>query len=838
MARYIIAETANFTSVSAWKLVDSTSFMSNDSEGNSNGLTTSYVNSTTWTWGSSVTVDGVAVKLAFRGGTATSNQIYVAIRDSAGTSTIAGTEVVGNVSEFPAASNTLNDGGWYFFKFASPVTISSGTYRLGARLSSTTTAVSLWRNSVTSNDWSRMVRTTTELGSLTAGDDFHVMGYFDMANASGGIAPFVSTTVTLNNTGSTDFGAGSTTITTPSFSINRGSTLALQTTASTNYQLKLSGTAVVYNGGTVQFGTSGTPLPDTSTFLMTFDSAAQGGYGITFKKGATFIAQGASKKSWCWLDGDHTSGVTTINVTDATGWKIGDVIVIGTTVATVSSFSRVTISGITGNTLTTDATSFAHLGTAPIIAPVGNCSRNITISGVTTTNTGYWSMSADSTITCYYVEFKFMGGTNSSFKRGLDLVLPVTTDIRYCSFHQGTSTTTYGIFMASGSGSTVQVRDCVANDLGIGWTNGSSTTVQEWDGNLVIRTTASNSAVAWGDTGSIYRNNVVNGSTHIGISLSEASIIGEFDNNQVMSATFASFNTGAVGGSMSNLKSVFGRAPLEGTFGNITITNFETLGCTGGDGFEFSSLNSATGALGMTFKNVTTNGATSQSTTNGFNIGNATVQATFENSSFGVVGAGKTAHTNMFNIGATAQKMELTFIDCIFNSTGSFIVNQTNIGQYGWIKIHNYNQTEGDHRYYDGCCSQLVDSAIQESGNNTWKIIPIAGSSWKSESISVLKVQMPSGTTKTIGVKVRESVSGDGQDYVGDRIRLMCRRNPAAGISTNQVVATATVSSEGSWETISGTSPAVSENTVLEFYVDGKVTSGSGWFNQGEWSVT
>jgi hypothetical protein len=47
----------------------------------------------------------------------------------------------------------------------------------------------------------------------------------------------------------------------------------------------------------------------------------------------------------------------------------------------------------------------------------------------------------------------------------------------------------------------------------------------------------------------------------------------------------------------------------------------------------------------------------------------------------------------------------------------------------------------------------------------------------------------------------------------------MIRANPSAGITSDTVIATYSAGT-GSWNTLSGSSPTVSQNCILEFYVD------------------
>jgi hypothetical protein len=94
---------------------------------------------------------------------------------------------------------------------------------------------------------------------------------------------------------------------------------------------------------------------------------------------------------------------------------------------------------------------------------------------------------------------------------------------------------------------------------------------------------------------------------------------------------------------------------------------------------------------------------------------------------------------------------------------------------------------------------------------------------------------IPSGKTARVSVAVRRSVVGDGTAYNGNFPRLILKSNNSAGITTDTVLATATAASSGSFETIAGTTPAVTADTILEVCVDCDGTTG--WINEDNFKV-
>jgi hypothetical protein len=96
------------------------------------------------------------------------------------------------------------------------------------------------------------------------------------------------------------------------------------------------------------------------------------------------------------------------------------------------------------------------------------------------------------------------------------------------------------------------------------------------------------------------------------------------------------------------------------------------------------------------------------------------------------------------------------------------------------------------------------------------------------------KINIANGKTCKVSVWVRKSVIGDGVAYNGSQPRLIVKANPALGSNSDVVLATASASS-GTWELLTGTTTAVTDNGVLEVLVDCDGTTG--WINVDDWSV-
>lgn len=166
-----------------------------------------------------------------------------------------------------------------------------------------------------------------------------------------------------------------------------------------------------------------------------------------------------------------------------------------------------------------------------------------------------------------------------------------------------------------------------------------------------------------------------------------------------------------------------------------------------------------------------------------------------------------------------------------------------------YVISEKHDQTAGLRKVWCSDGTMQLDSVIPwATGKSSWRMVPnsatsllrsFVGSAGMGESYGKFKVAVAAGTAATVSVMVRESVAGDGTDYDGQRIKLYVCANAEAGIASDTLLATATVASEGAFETISGTTAVVAEDCVLSFYVvAGGTGYTGGWINVGAWSAT
>ena len=584
---------------------------------------------------------------------------------------------------------------------------------------------------------------------------------------------------------------------------------------------------------------------------MEFDPVADGGMGLLVKNGGTFNAQGLSRTSGkdvvsCKLNTDEAAAQTVLGVDTDTGWLNADQIVIAPTTQTATQVESRTMSGnatATEITVTAGLTN-AHSGTSPTQAEIILLTRNVIVRSATATLMTYCTFTALSTVNIDWTEFYYLG-ENGAGKRGIDSVNTNSGfNMQYCSVH-----------------------DCEDNGVNIGGSSGSSTFSNNVCYNLNT-TSASTLGGAIFAAATIADNNIflaLSGNVTSGCSVSISA-----NNLTLTNNTFAGCNTN---GSNGILK--FSANNVIGTISGNTIHSFN------GHGIDFSAIFTAGGTLTNTtiwrgtgrgiittgtapiywyglifdtltlfgctttsvnlpdycyniiFNNLTSNGDSTFTTTNGVLVATSDVAENifFNSCDFSTVSGIKTAHTNDFNV-TTNSNIEIVASNTKMGGTNA-ISGQTAMSIISRLLSSKHGQTAGTHKSWFRYGIIQTDTTIADAGISQ-RLTPNNASN-KLESGSK-KVAVANAGTVTVTVKVRESVVGDGTDYNGNRIRLLVKRNDAAGITADTVLATATVTSEGAFETLSGTTAAVTDDAVLEFVCDCDGTTG--WVNLDTWTTS
>lgn len=826
MSTLISAATGNFTSSGTWKVASAVASAEVDSEASSINLTNS--NSDSGTFIAAVTqIDAIAIKISSI--VTPTGTLTVTLRDST-----AGTD---------AASVTINcsdlatgAAGWHVFSFSAvtPSGVNLFLVRVSRSVAdSSTDRITIFASTASATNMAREVRLVTT-GAPASGDKLIIAGEFTGAGAA------TSYTVTMNETATTSYGPTVSGGPPQGITVNNKATLIYGVAASTNYYLKMKGVLGVYAGGTFNIGTSGAKMPSTSTAVLEFDSAANVDTGLSIEAGGTFNAYGNPLTYvQAKLAANASAAATSLTTDVSTAWLNGDTIALAPTTRTATeSESKALTADASTTTLTITAITNAHSGTSPTQGELGNLTRNVKIRGVSTSLQGYCLFKTTSTVVCQYVEFLQLGSATSN-KRGIDATTTTgSCSITYCSVHDFIVASSLGFNITNSASNNITfsnnvVYNTASNSIAIASTTGTWTV----DSNLFIRNTSGN-CISLADAEGTLTNNTVAGSASNGIDIGAAAgSFGTWSGNTCHSNGNIGFDISA------NI--------LVGTIGSQTCWRNSSFGIqvNGGSGVTFSSpvlFGNTTANLNLqggrnsVFTNAILSGDSTFSTTSGLSFQTAGQQdAAFEDCTFGVASGIKVAHATQ-DILVSTSLVCITLRNCLLASTTEVSAQSSAcIGSY--IRSQKHDQTAGLHKTFTKYGTISIDAAIYDTTpsirltpNNASNKLATDGGSFDGKGS--FQAAVANGATLTVSVKVRESVVGDGTDYNGARIRLIVKKNVAAGIAADTVLATATVASEGAFETISGTTASVTDDAVLSFIVDCDGTTG--WVNVDTWTVT
>jgi len=828
MARLMCVSNGNFTDAATWAVIDPTTYR--EAETAVTNLTTSYTGENSTTPGA-ITVDGIAVRIGQRLGT--SGTMSVELYNFTAGAQTPGTEVTVNCTDIVDATTSAGDGGWMFFKFASPVTLlAANAYYVRAK-TSVATQIGLYRGGGT-NSYNYFLRTTTT-AAPAAGDDFFIMGEWTAA------ATTTTRQVTNNNTNSTDYGSASTSQVTPALSISAGGSMIAGTTAATTYTFKLSGNVVVYNGGILRLATSGSRMPTDSSFTWTFDCGANVDFGIDVRRKGEFTAYGEQKTRWTLLTGDEAAAQTVIGVVDTTGWKVGDTLVFaGTGTTTTHGETKViqTVDSGVQVTLTAGLTN-AHTGTGDVVGEVGNITSNVKIVGTNSTVGTFICFKESSLGILNNVEVQYCGSVTSN-KRGVECQ-HINTSVNSCTFEScvfnGLTNASATIGNVQTAGNLYYITNCVitssSSGIGITATGGSAgTPTFDISNNLITGqstslTTGGIISVITGATG-ICEDNIIAGCTtgiSIGTTLLDNTLT-TLSGFKIHSCTSGLTSTTAQNKVVSSFSLVCNGVGLVLTGG---ITQLNSCNFIGNSTAAYNPTATSTAiSSSVTFTSCTFRGRTSFNQPAGLLLNNAyasPLRVTFNSCTFGTT----IAHTTSDISITTLQPGNIIFNNCTFSSTTEFSAStHTFLNDEGSFQIQKKDGTS-DNVMYVRQAIITSDTSIYRTASPSIRLTPKSSTIPCTTKLLSFKTYVNNGQTCTPTVYVRESVVGDGTDYNGNRVKLYVKANVNLGITTDTLLDTATISSEGAWEALTGVTASVTDDCVLEFYVvcDGN----TGWIN-------
>jgi hypothetical protein len=713
-----------------------------------------------------------------------------------------------NATDLP----TVGMFGWVTLKLAAPVTlVASITYDFRVAISSVGSCT-VYR-SATAADWSRMLRTTTTQAPAT-GDNLNITGEYTGPGTS------TSYTVTMDNTAATVFGR---------VEASGKGTLACGIAASTNYKLttgSANGSIFANGDGIITLGTSGSPIPSTSTMTLQLNQNAVAiTNGIFLRGNGSFTSFGASKTMRALLNADAAAAATSLTSDISTGWVTGDVIAVASTTRTAGETETVTLSGnASGTTIPVSALTNAHSGSAPTKAELGNLTRNVKITGESITLTSFMFLNTDAVLSLNYTELNFMGSGTGS-RRGIDIL---TTNgsmlIDNCVFRNWENGPSFGLLINQAGNANITCTNTIfyrviSNAFSVATTTTASTIIfdnilgftspmSNVNGQAMTFTniTAVGNGIVFGQSAVLAGLTIDNITAHscTGAGLSWTTL-----NQDLMTCTnLTSWRNTTRGLFLSSAKNIY--------FNNVTAFGNASFG------MDFTQ------SAKLEFNNVTLNAGVTLTQPTGISIAN-NIGIYFTNSTFGATTTHATADVNVPGGGSFT---DIVFRNCSFASTNE-VAGQSIMSPNSIIGSSKHDQVNGTHKLWRKYGTITADSVINFTPSVSLRAAP-SSATYKLTTVP-REFAIPSGKTARVSVALRRSVAGDGTAYNGNLPRLIMKTNNSAGISTETVLATASGTSLGAWETISGTTTISTDATVHSVYIDCDGTTG--WINEDNWKI-
>jgi hypothetical protein len=716
-----------------------------------------------------------------------------------------------NVSDLDAATG----GGWHVFKFAAPVLLLAATTYAVQGSTSVASQVNLSRDATAAN-WSRLLRTTTT-AAPAATDVLVIAGDYTA------IATFSTYTVTNDNTATTSFGK---------VEVANIGIFSSGVAAATAYYLKLAGNLTVRSGGILNLGTSGVPIPSSSSTSLEFACTVNVEFGIEALSGSTVNAYG-NPLSFVKtkLAADAAAAATALTTTDSTGWLSGDSIAIASTTRTAADAEmKALTANAVGTALTIAAIGNAHSGTSPTQGELANLNRNVKIFGTTSALNAYINLATTSVSIFDHVEFYNLGSATAN-KRGINIQTTTGSALfNKCSMHDWTNVSCLILTSSTANNFTLtgNVFYLIAgNPLNISATTGTAWSITD---NLSIRSTGTSFSI--NDLGGTFSDNTATSSAATGISLVDLDFTGTISGN-------VSHSNATLGFTIVNVTS--SNTSVMKTIANSISYRNGTSGMSFTNSFGFlvdtvTLFGNAVAGIAYTshcgnimFKAITANAGVTLTCPLGVSFGVDISDQTFDSCSFGATTTHSTADVSVS--ASNTYMTNIVFKNCLFGSTNEIINTSSNMVNGSYIGSQKHDQIADNHKNFKRAGITTIDTTIFNSASPSSRMTP-SSTILKLED-STKKVAVNSGQTATPSVYVRKSSAGDGTAYTGNQPRLIVKANSAIGILTDTVLDTVSVA-VGTWEQLSGTTIAATDNGVMEFIVD--CDGAAGAVNCDDWS--
>lgn len=791
---------------SIWALIDPTSYVFSSSN-NGTAIANTALFSATFTPGA-ITIDGIALYLYSTSGNGT-----FTVGLAQGGVDVPGTVVTVNISDLNMNA-ALNQSGWFFFKFTVPVTLLAAT---AYTIKAITTAVSVTILYVTStNNWCRFLRTTTRQ-NITVGDKIHVQGEY--------ISPGVSNTFALNWNHTTNIVLS--TIHLSRLAIFNWETIAGTYYLNTNDEIRF-GKDAIFN-----LGSADSPYSANAEIIFTASATSTTANLKTYSTTSSINIYGGEKKAIAIGQTGIVIGATNITVDNATGWLVGDQIVITQTSrfsGTYESELR-TITGISGNTVTVAATTYAH----DLYTVIVNLTRNVKIHGASSTLRGAIFLYTTNT-TIRNVEFYYMGNSSNG---ALSIVIgngSLTSSINIQN--NGFYDCVYPLYIGGTIYNILIEQNAIFRSYSYGIQyqgSTSSPTTVNFIWNVVIGVQANGHNYIFGSALkniNVLSNFSINaGIGYYGFYVSSVTIDSTFNfNGNIASSNYHGLYFGdmGAGGPVAINKHKSAR-----NMSNDVLIATQTGGCS----ITFDSLITYGGNYGVEIGNFNGNIT--------FNKWTALLDPTY---------------AGIFTLCQTQNYYwnKVTLVDCDLQTTNTSI--NTYSPYYAYVecynttmsgKVYTYASTSyqppqvfsfnhqrvvGAYTSWKGIYRMINDNTVYEGTpsvfNLSFNFLVVPAPPDFTTTFGSFKVAANAGELINCSIKARKSITADGENYTGQQPELILKQNYDAGIMNDAVLATG-ITANGNWETLIGAyTPTVA--CILEFAVRIKhhaVNSPAGWVN-------
>jgi len=830
MAVLVNNSSTNWNNAAGWSVISATGWTAALATQETAAVTTptTFTSGVAFTPGA-ITVDAILLKMTARSATP-SGTVSVRLFNSTGAAAVAGTTVDVNTSDLP---NTTT-GTWVMFKFAAPVTLLAATNYTVQVSSSVASNATFFRKSATSNDWTFALRTTTTQ-QPAAGDQVLVASEYTQLAAS------TSYTVTMNVVTGVSIGAA--VAGQAALEVNNNATLAWSVAGGFNYPMTLTGSWYTNYGGTSTVGTLASPMPSTSTAVITLTQAANVQHGVVIRGNGVFSSYGATKVTKAYLASNALVAATSLTTDVSTSWVNGDSLALASTSRLVAECETALMSGnAVGTSVPVAAISFLHEGSSSsnvAKAEVINLTRNIKFTGTSIALQTYILAQNSANITFGYTEFALMGSASTNL-RGIEMQQTAgSITFTGCSFRNFEVTSSIGLYINTTTPPTTSISNCVFYRM---ITNAVLT---------VVNTTPITISDCWAIGGTSML--ATGGFTFAGQT-------GTFSNLNCAGAVGNAFQfTGTTTVSPYNVSNIIAHSctadnvliqtnceltESNSLFTNITSYRSTAAGLSMGSAVTGTVNGMITGGYlfgnatrGMTltlcfdwmFYNLNIYGEVAYPQGSGVVFNNHAMDNVLENCVLGSPIAHTTADITDV---CPRNQHQLILRNCLLASTTE-AANQTNYTVLSWIQSAKHDQTVGNQKSYYKYGVITLDNSFFVLSAPSQRLTPnTAGGKLRTTE---KRIAVPTGKQAKISVWVRKSVVGDGTVYNGAEVRLIQLADNAIGVSSDVILATTTAASYGAFEKITATTAAVTDNGVVRVVLDCDGTTG--WVNCDLWTV-